>query len=875
MKTEDVQALLAGLVAGGNSLAGAVRQLAPIVPSELLQRARVAYQDAVGGIVELKDPRVLVDDETGAWFAGPQPNHIFWPALRRQLEADLPLAAVEDVTKSASRVVGLLRAPGTPEIRTRGLVLGHVQSGKTTSFQSVAAMAADVGYRMVIVLSGITDNLRTQTQIRVDEQLIGENADKWFRLTDEFSDFHETRNAAVHMTASGKRLIAVVKKNPARLRRLANWIESAGEAAQLSCPILVIDDEADQASIDVGKRRRSTINDLIRRILKAPKSAYVAYTATPFANLLINPADVEGLYPRDFVVALKPGDGYYGPERLFGRDLLEHVEGEPAEPDDVIRLVDEAETPEVQPPRGVGGVHGWEPHVGQSLGDALDWFILATAARRGRGQSGAHSSMLIHTSMLADAHFKLQAVVEHHCASRLALLLADDDATVSALAALWERENGRVPSQPDELPVEWTAVLHHVVPVLESLKVIVDNYLSTDRLVYVKGEPLNCIAIGGNTLSRGLTLEGLVSSYFVRAASAYDTLLQMGRWFGYRRGYSDLVRIWMTQELAGWFRDLATVEAEIRAEIERYHLEQLKPSMLAVKIRTHPAMTITNAAKMKGAVTATLSYSGKREQTILFSHKDREQLERNWNVAGEFLQSAGAEPGVEIVRRAPAGGRHILRGVPAAHVVEFLQKFEFHPDSPRFRQDLLVKYIENERRNGGLLSWNVVVNGVQGGTKALLGGVGEVGLARRTQLKSSAPDVANIKALVGSRDRSFDLAPELVQQLPQRAMDHEIAKLRRDHGHGPLLSLYPLDKCAPVEGPAEKVKASERKSLEAEHHMIGVALFFPDAVGATELVEYVSADLGVVEDIDPDEALAAIDAADDERAREEEAQVGE
>jgi hypothetical protein len=858
--------LIADLVAGGQTLQGAMRTLATWLPKDVLDQAKADYEAKVGRIVEMEDPRALVDKATigKPWYGGPQEKHTLWPALRKVLEDDLPVSVVDGVEKSATKIVGLMSPPGAASIRTRGLVLGHVQSGKTTSFQAVSALAADVGYRFVIVLSGITDNLRTQTQVRVDEQLIGMQTDKWIRLTDADSDFHETKNAAVHMTAGDKRLVAVVKKNPARLRRLAEWIESAGEAAQLSCPILLIDDEADQASIDVGKQRRSVINDLIRRILKAPKSAYIAYTATPFANLLINPSDVEGLYPRDFIVPLRAGEDYYGPERLFGRDLLEHVDDPTVQPDDVVRVIKVGDGAQVQPPKGKGAVHSWAPTIPPSLEDAVDWFLLASAARRARGHHKSHSSMLIHTTMLADAHFKLQAKVEEHCASRRDKVSEGHDRTLSDLRALWEREVDQVPRRQDERAVPWRTLLLHLVSVLNDLDVVVDNYRSTDRLVYSKSSAVTCIAIGGNTLSRGLTLEGLVSSYFVRAASAYDTLLQMGRWFGYRRGYSDLVRIWMTEELAEWFRDLATVEAEIRAEIERYELEGLEPSQLAVKIRMHPSMSITNAAKMRDAVQASLSYSGTREQTILFDHLNKSVLESNWTAASELVSKSLGDPGVERTS-SQNGGRHVLRGVPVSRVREFLSNFSFHPDSRRFRADLLDKYIDKEVQAGGLSSWTVVVSGTEAGSQSRrLGDVGEVKLGSRTQMRSSKPGTANIKALVGSGDRGLDLAPELLEELPSNPKDKDVLALRRKHGLGPLLVLYPLAATSSI-----PPQAKDRKPLDAVAEVVGVALYFPDSIGESSGVDYVAANIAEVEESDID--FAALDAAEEQLVKDEEA----
>ena len=268
---------IAVAVSGGDTIEAAVRRLQKLaVPGDALEAARKLYEIKVGRIRDLRDPGALVDKERlyGYWYAGPKDSDVFWPALQEQLLPKLGSDAVTGIDTSSSKVLGLMRPPGTPAIDTRGLVLGYVQSGKTTSFMSVISKAADVGYRCFVVLSGITDNLRSQTQERLELEMVGDLDEQWFRLTDLEGDFQSPGNAANLLGRRDHRLLAVVKKNPYRLRRLVRWLESAGEFTLEQCPILIIDDEADQASLDVGLRgRTSRINGLIRQILNQPKAA--------------------------------------------------------------------------------------------------------------------------------------------------------------------------------------------------------------------------------------------------------------------------------------------------------------------------------------------------------------------------------------------------------------------------------------------------------------------------------------------------------------------------------------------------------------------------------------------------------------------------
>ena len=873
-------------VAGGDSVEGAARRLKGYgAPAALVEAARDAYERQVGRIRELKDPGALVDKELtkGYWYGGPKESDLFWPALEARLRPAIDDEGLLGVGQSSDRVLGLMRPPGAPEISTRGLVLGYVQSGKTTNFMSVIAKAADQGYRLFIVLSGITDNLRSQTQERLEDVLVGELREKWFLLTDRDTDFHRSDNAPNLLSQTDHRLLAVVKKNPYRLKRVKDWLDSAGEAALKSCPVLLIDDEADQASIDVGKARRSRINGLIRQLLDKPKVAYVAYTATPFANLLIDPDPVvKDLYPRDFIVDLPRSSSYFGPERIFGREpLVPEEEGTSIiEGLDVVRHLAADEIPAVQPPRGKGAVYGWTPKITPSLREAVLWFVVATAARRARGTGNRHSTMLVHTSMLSEAHVRLASVVSELIEQELTPALGRGDRTLlNELEALWSAESALVIPETGSQD-SWEQVRPHLAGVLTDTRVVIDNYRSTERLAYSDDEkvpPTTAIVVGGNTLSRGLTLEGLVCSFFVRSASAYDTLLQMGRWFGYRKGYEDLTRIWMPGDLEAWFFDLATVEEEIRREIKRYEDEDLRPSDLAVKIRTHPAMAITSAAKMRHAVAAEVSYGRTRQQTILFEYKDKEWLEDNQGAVRRLtarVRALGIDP---IPRR---DSRIMLPNVPVEEILRFFGEYKFHERAQQMRPDLLKGYVEEQGSQGFLRSWNVVFMSHpndENGTLDL-GLDGEVNLIQRSRMDIPGLPHANIKSLVSVADRVADLDQStsevrgLLQSAGSKVNDAALLKLREELlGDVGLIGIYPINKDSQPLPKAKKDGKRARLPLEAVDHVIGVGIFFPEAKGARGAYSYMAADLSSEEVEDLEDDLAALDRADEERGEAEDA----
>lgn len=852
----DLADAIANSIAGGYSEERAAQQLIKWgVPREKVHEARRLFGVRVGRIREARDPDALVDTKyrSGGWYPGSRVGDVYWPSFRSRLTFDDE--ALGSLENRANLIVSLLDPPGGEKVDTRGLVLGHVQSGKTTSFMSVIAKSADAGYRVFIILSGITDNLRSQTQARVDEMLVGmspEERARWHWLTDPDKDFSRSpQNAANILKNDGSRVIAVVKKNPYRLRRLGKFLDGAGDHILSTSPVLLIDDEADQATINVAqqsvdKGRISRINALIRKILDHPKVAYVAYTATPFANLLINPNDYGDLYPRDFIVDLKPPADYFGAEKIFGRAPINATDEVLDDGLDIVRNVPDSDIADVRPPSR-SALSTWVPSVPPSLSQAVRWFVLATAARRARDGRATHSTMLVHTSMLTVTHNEQKHSLQPYIETLRQAVSHDDPVALQRFQDQWEEEADRVPAVAFGLEeVGWPRVRGELRNVLNDLRVVVDNYQSTDRLGYPRDTPQTIVAIGGNTLSRGLTLEGLVCSYFVRSANAYDTLLQMGRWFGYRSGYGDLVRIWMTEELQNWFFDLATVEAEIRQQISRYEAEGLTPEALPVKIRTHPAMVVTTAAKMQNHIVTDISYSGSREQTILFNHKDPDWLYTNIQATAELFETARSA-GLLAAHQGPLGG-HLFRDVPVDLILTFLATYQFHERAVRLNPELLAGYIDEQNKLDSLRKWNVAVISNDSnvvGTRRI-GGL-DLNLITRTRL--SPPDsYANIKALVSRIDRAADVplsSRAEIRRLAPTDTDEAYATLRQDYlDRVGLLCVYPISKDSVPRPSTKEPGQNPRLPLDAVDDVIGLCLYFPeDKSNAAFRYKYIAADV--------------------------------
>lgn len=795
------------------------------------------------------------------WYPGPLESGKYWPpfpAYLRKPPHDWPDDRLEQLDEASSKVIAFTKDPSQQSFQTKGLIIGYVQSGKTTNFTAVIAKAADVGYRLVIVLSGIHNGLRKQTQDRLQSQLLDFRGDEWFPLTTSLKDFQRPPGtAAAHFQQNNGPVICVVKKNQRILKKLHAWLAPAARSGKFAnIPVLIIDDEADQASVATPK-----INPLIRDLLRLfPRCTYIGYTATPFANVLIDPR-AEDLYPETFILNLPQPEGYFGTERIFGREAVEGEENGPElDGYDMVRLVP-ADTVDLLRPKGKGADAGFAPSLTDELIDAVRYFWLATAARRCRGDDG-HSTMLIHTSMKTTVHESYRGPLEGLQRKAATALANMDEAFAEEMRRLWEKESRTVRAEVfGNRYVPFDRLLAHLRSVVDETSVVLDNYRSRDRLDYSGDRPVVAIAVGGNTLSRGLTLEGLVVSFFVRAATTYDTLLQMGRWFGFRPGYEDLPRIWMTEQLRSWFRHLATVEHEIRLDVARYEEQDLGPKDYGVRIRTHPVLNVTT--KMGAARIDYASYGGRRVQTRYFREDDQKWLTANLAAARDLVAEAAKEGAVVEDR---GDGEVILRNVDVKHVLSFLDCYQVHEDSPDLDTRLVADYInkENRRRPASLLSWSVAVMGgpIRNNEHAVkLTQELSVGTISRSKLKDTGGDKADIKTLMSKEHRVIDM--EIPPAEARRMSEAKLVDLRTDdptYGTRGLLLLYPIAK----DSPPDEANKLTRRPMEASEHVIGMALVFPG--NAQDAVEnsYVAVDLTDVDQSEYDDVNDALTEDDDD-----------
>ena len=845
-----------------------------------------------------------VDRGRGSPCTSP-PGGYHWQRLREYLltQRGRSETVIDSLDVTTNAIVSMLEDPrpgGPSHFQVRGLVVGYVQSGKTANFSAVIAKAYDAGYRIVIVLSGLHNSLRRQTQLRLEDELglvratsrrpgvgLADDDHQITRLTrpDTLGDFDQgTADASV--LSSGARTLLVMKKNASVLRRLDSWLK---DRSPVGPPVLIIDDEADQASINTGGNRTGTaeeeedpgdvldldpsdvdpapdgatagatpsraqlaeesnpsiINGLMRGLLKRMnRAAYIGYTATPFANVLIGHEDTDAevggdLYPNDFILNLPRPPGYVGAERLFGRTALSG-EAHGVEALDVIREVPEHEARPLLPRR-----HEPPPtRIPPSLDAALLDFLLATAARDTRTRSRPAASMLIHTSQRTAPQDALAHLVEDRLASlRQQWFYGMDTSDVRArLQKRWS-DFSRVSAEMDP---DRTLDFADIEPALgrvfkDSLPVMILHSHSGQELDYEHNPDQRAVLIGGNKLSRGLTLEGLLVSYYVRPANAYDTLLQMGRWFGFRENYVDLTRLYTTTALSDNFRDLATCEEELRQEIRRYEQLGETPADFGPRIRLHPAMAITGRGRMGSARTVVYDYAMRLQQTSAFALEDPDWLQHNIEATRRFVSALGW-PGDTGRNRGLT-----WENVGWSSVADFLDDYNTYEGSTRFIAPALrdhITILATQHRE--LTRWTVVIRGLRTTDPALgdedLGivGGGRVACISRTRVAGSTTSIGTLVNPVsagGRGDEDLDLTAEDRRAAEEQAQGSEEAyplllRARRDPSRG-LLVIYPISRHSRPRTPAGETGAGKgnRRDLfddpDRGRTVIGVAISMP------------------------------------------------
>lgn len=861
-----VQLLRVLMARDGTTFDEALAAAGMLIPPEDHEAVRRRYWQQTSTTIEVLEPNVLSAGGPRPWFDSYDPSQgYYWRRQRAYLAHTLRRRDFEldSLDQSSNGVLAHLEDPRSAEaFAIRGLVVGYVQSGKTANFSALIAKAADAGYKIVIVLSGLHNTLRQQTQRRLERDLgrenvagvgEGEAGRRWVWMTggEVWADF-DPRGVNAALVQGNEHVILVVKKNKTRLQRLIAWMQ--GRVPD-HVPVLVIDDEADQASVNTGGNRSpreavdlvaetdfvgevladdeldpSAINLNIRTLLRSfSRCSYVAYTATPFANVLIDPAayDTQGgndLFPSHFIISLPPppGDTYVGPAQLFGRDRLPgDADTGTADGLDVIEFVPDYEVDMLVPPPRQRT--GFQPTVPPSLKQALADYVLASAAWLERSAKNMPCTMLIHTDMRRAMQNPLATEVAAELAYIRQRWLYEAGEYRPILAQRWQTRFRPVSASVDvSRDVPFDAIVPHIDKLLrDGIVVRVLNSDWPDTIDFDAEPNLKAVLIGGNKLSRGVTIEGLLVSYYVRESLYYDTLMQMGRWFGYRGPYVDLTRLYSTELLVSCFHDLATAEEELRRQVARYERDHLTPADFVPLVRTHPLMAVTQKSKMQDAVEVSVNYAGQRMQTLRFPERPGPDLEANLDLTREFLRSLG-EP--SAVSPQPS-----WENVESYRATDFLTQFRVMPQTA-IDPTSVVAYITKQRGNGELTRWRVLLACSQELRdeplwKEDLGvfGMPEVPLIGRTRKKN---DPTSLGVVTDPGDELLGLSAEDIRAAQEEARDGryeseaEAYRAHRDPNEG-LLMIYPISAAA-----------------EPRKHSTTRIRLFPDPGNAGTLVAY-------------------------------------
>lgn len=705
----------------------------------------------------------------------------FWNRYKKYLEIDekLPPAVVSGIDETTDEILKRLESPRRAgSWDRRGMVVGNVQSGKTSNYTGLITKAVDAGYKIIIVLAGLNNDLRSQTQKRIDKGFIGRDTRKKesydqtsskigaglipgfpeapiiaVTSADANGDFKKSVHHSVTITPGGDPIVAVVKKNVTPLKNLLNWFAGANNSGKIAnVPLLLIDDEADNASIDTKATKRiglhevdpdmaeedpTKINGLIRQILNSfSQSAYVGYTATPFANIFIYPTNEnnegekygEDLYPRSFIVNLHAPSNYIGPEKVFGlyKDRTAGIEA--IKPLPLTRIADDYIFAFPEKHKKDLIVTG----IPDSMYRAIYSFILSAAARSIRGQGNKHHSMLIHVTRFVDVQAQVTDLIKEAVKCIVLQLEMQTgpqyEKLIADLEEIWKDDF--VPTTKTVMEslndsgikeVAWEEIKAQLYNCASKIEVKSVNGKAADGGLDYDSYPNGCsvIAVGGDKLSRGLTLEGLTVSYYARLSKMYDTLLQMGRWFGYRNGYADLCRLFTSGQLIEWYRHIAVANEELRQELDDMADINATPESYGLKVRTHPdGMLITAINKMRNSMKRTVTYAGELVQITRF-YRDNPCNQANIRFADAWLTKLG-----EPSKRPSAETRnnYLWEKVEPNDVIEFIQNINIHPSCFSASPKVVSTYIQNQVEDDELIEWTVALISTISGEKDCIAG---------------------------------------------------------------------------------------------------------------------------------------------------------
>ena len=820
------------------------------------------------------------------------------------------IKAIDDIDDSTDKVMNAIANPrSNTELERMGMVFGHVQSGKTAHYIGLINKAYDAGYQFIIVLTGIHNSLRSQTQSRIDEEVLGyETGSESISLNEPARNqigvgignnyesegtFLQTLTSCDEQGDVSKKTLSnfmtppfviVTKKVAPVLRNVIRYfekspliqMENGKKIVPANYPALIIDDEADQASINTKDMRDdngnwledcnpSTINGLIRRLLGVFKCrSYVGYTATPYANIFIDPKTPDNpygsdLFPRDFIFRAPRSGMYIGAREYFG------IAGDETAP--VMPLYREITTGGGYLGKGTKADDPVGP-IPEDLKKAIRYFVISTALRNCRGQVNKPNTMLIHIVRFVGQQNQLKRRVKDYYEDLENMIRYDDLETKEELKLIWENDYRPTTQKMHQsfekymdgcAEIDWETLWTEIVRIAtkKEIKPYSINGKSKDSLMYKdhKGEPFNVIVIGGDKLSRGLTLEGLTISYFTRSSSAYDTLMQMGRWFGYRPGYLDACRLFTTKDLYGYFSHISMATEDLSDQFEYMDEIDQTPRDFGLRVATHPDLLITSRNKLRTGEEVKRDFSCKLSQTRVFD-VDGETNDHNFIEAENLIKAMGAPVSVEeyqaIMKRKRPGEHYFWLGVPGQLVSSFFRGYETSKSASRANSKYMADYVQEMNRIGGINNWTVcLINMKQTDMPGFnIGPLTNVGAGIRRDeghgVDSSAGTTVSIHTMTSEGHEYYDYEQQELDEVEriksqphgEQKLSELIRKATRPFEKG-LLILYPIAKAGLL---TEKNTGHKTP--------FGYAVVFPDRKGKGNLKTYRANDVAMEKDND-------------------------
>lgn len=740
--------------------------------NELFENLRADFSIGKGAITELYDENVtpwLKDEKSNI-------NPELWNRYRlymQENDSSFPVNDLDDFTdKILDKCVNPKEAKSWDR---RGMVVGHVQSGKTSNYVGLINKATDAGYKVIIVIAGTISSLRRQTQERIDFGYIGRNSAAFIREnenrvigvgkyrvnTDIYSltssyyksgdegDFNQSVANRLNIPIGKNPVVFVIKKNKSILENLIDWLSKNenirivdGTPKLFDVPALIIDDEADSASVNTTSDINDvkTINRLIRTLLNIfNQNTFIGYTATPYANLFI-PQDFnneltttvknkqykigEDLFPRDFIINIKAPTNYIGAAKIFGyENTIPELTKEPL---DIFREIDDYDPPFFRTINRENKDNLPE-YLPPSLERAIKSFILTCAVRRVRGHETKHNSMLVHVALLVKWIDRVAYLVNEKTKEYQNAIQSEDENLLNELKEFYETDflptTKNVIENLDYKDIRikehiWTEVKQELKKAVLKIDVrAVHGTRSTTNLEYhniaeidysIHENGLSVIAVGGSRLSRGITLEGLSVSYYLRTTRMYDSLMQMGRWFGYRPGYVDLCRLYTTEQIFGWFNHITMATEEMRNDFDEMTAINQRPKDFRLKVRNHHGLlTITSLSKLNFSEDIVISFSGENPQTYCLL-KTKSAIENNYNALKNLIGLIGF-PSNENRVQLKGKTRYLLYPNTSIEAIcNFIDAFKI--DQPSISNATLSDYIKTQAKtNKTILEWSICI----------------------------------------------------------------------------------------------------------------------------------------------------------------------